>query len=134
MTFSRILMLASAAVMALAGFGATFLADDLVRWSGAPATPLAVLLVQLLGALYLGFAMLNWTVRDSVIGGIYGRPVAMANLLHFVPAAIACAKLVLRTPQPAAVWAVAAVYALFAISFTIMTFRHPLPAPVPAPA
>jgi hypothetical protein len=134
MAYSRILMLASAVVMALAGLGASFLADDLVRWSGAPVAPLAVLLVQLLGAIYLGMAMLNWSVRDAVIGGIYGRPVAMANILHFVPAAIACLKLVLRTPQPGAVWAVAAVYAVFATSFLVLTFRHPLRSPAPAVA
>ena len=39
---------------------------------------------QILGALYFGFAMLNWTAKANLIGGIYSRPVAIGNFTHFL--------------------------------------------------
>jgi hypothetical protein len=134
MSFSRVLMTASAAVLALAGLAASFLPDEILRWSGTPAGPALVLLVQVAGALYLGFAGLNWMARNTIIGGIYGRPVLTANLLHFLCAALACAKLVASTPAARFLWPLALAYSAFAAGFGALMLRDPLPAPRPAPA
>ncbi|MDB4949392.1 MAG: hypothetical protein JWM27_2041 [Gemmatimonadetes bacterium] len=134
MSFSRILMTAGAAVLALAGLAASFLPDEILRWSGTPAGPAPVLLVQVAGALYLGFAALDWMSRHTLIGGIYGRPVLTANLLHFLCAALACGKLVAGTPAARFLWPVALVYAVFAAGFGALMFRDPLPASTLAPA
>lgn len=40
--------------------------------------------MQIIGGLYLGFAMLNWFTRSARIGGIYNRPVVLGNLIHFI--------------------------------------------------
>ena len=69
--------------MALAGLFCSFLPEEsLVLLGSEPDTP-TIILVQVTGALYMGFAMLNWMARSSVIGGIYGRPLSMGNFLHF---------------------------------------------------
>ena len=77
------------------------------------------LLVQLLGALWFAFAMVNWTARGSLIGGIYNRPVAIGNLTHFVIGAFALGKDGTLMP-------VAIVYALFAVAFAFLFFRSPV--------
>jgi len=43
---------------------------------------------QLLGAAWLGLAMLNWMSRGVSIGGIYARPLVVTNLAHTFPAAM----------------------------------------------
>jgi hypothetical protein len=34
-------------------------------------------------ALYLGFTMLNWMVKGSLITGIYNQPIAVGNFMDF---------------------------------------------------
>lgn len=51
-----------------------------------------VLIMQVTGALYFGFAMLNWMAKSILIGGIYARPVSIGNFCHFGIAALALVK------------------------------------------
>ena len=129
---TRTLMTLSALVMGALGLAATFLPHEILERAGVPALPPAVLAVQVGGALYLGFAMLDWMARANLIGGIYSRPVAVANLSHFAVAGLALLKVVLAGERSVVVVAALAVYALFAIAFAVVVFRHPLaidPAP-----
>ncbi len=122
---TRILMALSALLMALLGLGATFLPQEILAWFGAsPAGP-GVLLVQVVGALYLGFAMLNWMSRANRIGGIYNRPIAVGNLLHFAVVAITLLKAVAGGSRDIAVLGGLAVYVLFAVGFGLVVFTHP---------
>lgn len=89
---TRILMIASALAMGAAGLAATFAPLELLgALKVAPSGPLPVL-IQLLGALYIGFALANWTAKANVIGGIYSRPLSLANCVHFVAGALALLK------------------------------------------
>jgi hypothetical protein len=124
----RVLMRASALVLCTLGLVGTFLPDSVLTRAGAPATPALMLLVQTLGALYLGFAGLNWMARDNLIGGIYGRPVAVGNLLHFLTAGLAAIKLVPQAEEVPWVWPFAVIYSIFAVSFALVLFRHPVSA------
>lgn len=51
-------------------------------------TEVASVLVQLLGRSYFAFAMMNWTAKDSTIGGVYARLVSLANFSHFFAGAL----------------------------------------------
>jgi hypothetical protein len=115
-------MAVSAAFMAILGVAATFAPDELLPRLGAPATPALTLAIQLLGALYLAFAILNWTARQSLIGGIYNRPVALGNMLHFTAGALALIKGAAGTELVA----LAALYALFAVAFGWVLFTSPV--------
>ena len=133
MSFSRLLMTVSAGVLAALGLAATFLPQELLARLGlAPDAPL-VLLVQVLGALWLGFAMLDWMARGSAIGGIYGRPLVVGNLLHFASASLAFGKLASRAPELRALWPLGLVYALLALGFAVAMFRAPAPVSSGAP-
>ena len=71
--------------------------------------------------------LLNWRSKGSFIGGIYNRPIAMANLTHFVIAGLALIKGVLANPSLSyVIWSIAIIYSIFAILFGIVAFKHPV--------
>lgn len=126
---TKIMMSLSAAVLAALGIALTFLPEELTLYLGAEPDRLFVLVLQVVGALYAGFAMLNWMNKGSRIGGIYNRPICIANFAHFFIAGMALLKFLFRYPeQPALLWLVCAVYAGLAAWFGLTLFRHPLPA------
>ena len=108
----------SAAWMALVGLIATFLPQEVLARYGAAPDRHAALFLQVLGAAYLGFAMMNWMAREVLIGGIYSRPLAMGNMVHFMVGGLALVK--------GGLVVVALVYAAFAVWFGFVMFRHPL--------
>ena len=87
----------------------------------SPSEPLPVI-VQVLGALYVAFALANWTAKDSLIGGIYARPLALGNCVHFVVAALALFKHELKSGFQGPLVAALAVYVLFALAFSWLVF------------
>ncbi|MFL3027531.1 MAG: hypothetical protein ACJZ1O_04495 [Candidatus Neomarinimicrobiota bacterium] len=85
------------------------------------------LLMQIIGSLYFAFAMLNWMSKGSIIGGIYNRPIAIANLTHFVIAGLALIKGILANPSLSyVIWSIAIIYSIFATLFGIVAFKHPV--------
>ncbi len=99
--------------------------ETLRHFNATPAGP-AVLLVQAGGALYLGFAILNWMARAIMIGGIYARPVAMGNFLHFAVAALAGWKWITRAAvKPAEVIILCIADSVFALWFGAVLFGRP---------
>lgn len=130
---TRILMTASALVLALLGLPCIFAPDAVLKELTGGTSAAAELLVQVTGALYLGFAGLNWMGRANLIGGIYGRPVAIGNLMHFLVAAIALLKFAYATPS-APMWALAAAYAILAAAFGLIVFGNPLRSADPKPS
>jgi hypothetical protein len=119
---TKILMASSAFVMAALGVAATFLPQEIIASLGGGGGRMLPLLVQVLGATYLGFAMLNWMAKESLIGGIYSRPVSMGNFLHFAVAGIALVKAVVAGERAVAVLVCAAIYVVFAVAFGAVVF------------
>ncbi|MEC9007310.1 MAG: hypothetical protein VX731_04205, partial [Candidatus Neomarinimicrobiota bacterium] len=78
-----------------------------------------------IGSFYFAFAMLNWMSKGSLIGGIYNRPIALANWTHFFIAGLALIKGVLANPSLSyVIWSIAIIYSIFAILFGIVLFKH----------
>jgi hypothetical protein len=126
---TKFTMAASAVVLALAGLSASFLPQEIAASIGAEQLPLVPFAIQLIGALYLAFAMANWMARESLIGGIYNRPLAVANVLHFTMGALALVKGVVAGQRATAMLAAALVYSLFAIAFARVLFTSPVTTP-----
>ena len=122
---TRLLMRASAALLVALGLAATFMPEEILGRFGAAPVGAGVVLVQLAGALYLGFAFLDWMTQGNLIGGIYGRPVAIANFSHFMIGALALAKAVVAGARAPEMMVGAAVYGLFAVAFAFVAFTHP---------
>jgi hypothetical protein len=125
MTFSKALLSASAILMGVMGLGTTFMADDLLRHVRQPEAPILMLFVQTIGALYLAFAMLNWMLRGVTAGGIYARPLIVANLVHFLMVAIVLLRWA-ATGAPPGILVLAALFTILALSFGALMFRDPV--------
>jgi hypothetical protein len=124
---TKLLMSLSAALMAALGICATFFPQEILARAGCACGGAGVVVIQITGALYLGFAMLNWMARSNLIGGIYSRPVAVGNLLHFAVVAITLAKAVIGgSMRTAEVVVGCVIYSLFAVWFGFVVFTHPI--------
>jgi hypothetical protein len=119
---TRALMAASAVFLGITGVAALFAPDEILRAANVPASPFLPTLIQLCAALLLGFAMTNWMVKGSRVGGIYNRPIAVGNLLHFAVGAITLDRFALHGHEAWPVIALAAVYTLFAVGFGLVVF------------
>jgi hypothetical protein len=117
---TKALMSVTSLFLAIAGLAATFLPQELLATVGAPAGGVLPVVVQLAGALYLGFALLDWMARGSTIGGIYNRPLAMANQFHFFVGTMALLKAAHGTPLAVSLLAIP--YALFTVAFSYLVF------------
>ena len=89
---TRWLLTTSALILAVLGVALSFLPQEVLTLPGAPAAPRLVLLIQLGGAMALAWAILNWMSRGQRVGGIYSRPLALANVLHFATGSVTLLK------------------------------------------
>lgn len=122
---TKLVMTAAAAVLGALGIGFTFAPDEVhALIAGAPSAGGSIAL-QLTGALYLGFAMLDWTAKATLLGGIYGRPTVIGNLLHFTMGALALLKVSFATEASPTVLSLALLYTGFAVLFARMLFASP---------
>ena len=78
------LLSSSAVIMGLLGLTGTFIPEEISTILGIDPSPITLILLQIIGGLYLGFAMLNWFTRSALIGGIYNKPVVLGNLIHYI--------------------------------------------------
>ncbi len=121
------LMNLNAIMLALIGISLIFLPKEILDYFELSASDTLELLMQITGSLYFAFAMLNWMSKGSIIGGIYGRPIAIANLTHFVIAGLSLIKgIMANTGLSYVIWSIAIVYSIFAILFGIVAFKHPV--------
>ena len=125
---TKILMMLSAVFMALLGLLTSYWPDKVLETHGTIPDNATLLLIQMMGALYLGFAILNWTARGVLIGGIYARPLALGNFLHFAMVGVMLAKAAI-THGVVQLATSAAVFSSFAIWFGIVLFTSPVKAP-----
>lgn len=123
----NLLLTVSAAAYLLAAIALLFAADELLHLARGAASQLDVALLQLLGAALFGFAMLNWLSRYSIVGGIFSRPLVVANLAHTATAALMLGHLAVR--QPVSPWLAGATlaYAALGVAFGARLFLPPRP-------
>ena len=124
---TKILMTLSAIILALIGISLIFLPKEILDYLELSVSETLQLLMQIIGSFYFALGILNWMSKGSIIGGIYNRPIAMANLTHFVIAGLALIKGILANPSISyVIWSIAIIYSIFAILYGIVAFRHPV--------
>jgi hypothetical protein len=124
---TKILMSLSAFSMGLIGLLCTFLPDEMLMLMGLDWVKYLSLFIQVLGALYLGFAMLNWTAKANLIGGIYSKPIAMANFTHYMIGALAIVKYLMTHHDMITLLLLPLlIYVIFAICFAKVSFTSPV--------
>jgi hypothetical protein len=125
-SYSKILMTISALFLGIIGIFLSFLPKEIINYLNINSNVITILLFQLLGALYLGFGILNWMLKGSRIGGIYNRPVLIGNLMHFLVGAIALIKIVTSIQAYSEIIIfLMIVYSTLSISFAILFKSNP---------
>ncbi|MBC7417374.1 MAG: hypothetical protein H7325_04375 [Pedobacter sp.] len=122
---TKYLMMASAIFMGILGLACTFLPKEMLDYVNLTATTLPALFIQITGALYLGFALMNWTAKTVLIGKIYAKPLSLGNFLHFTMAAITFTKAAFHDPNSTYIIIAAVAYSIFAVLFGIVLFTNP---------
>lgn len=125
MSRPNFLLAGSAVVYFAAAVVAIFAGEEILPRSGAAGTVLERILVQVLGASLFGFAMLNWMNRFATIGGIYGRPLVVANFAHGFTAAMAILQVSRRTSFTMPALIALAAYGTIAVGFGAALFASP---------
>lgn len=122
---TKLLLSISALILGLPGVFLLFAPDIALASLGGISDPTALLLVQIAGGLAVALGMNNWMARGTVMGGIYGRPLLVANLCAFFTAGLSMAK----APEPLVgqpvVVALAIVLLLCGLAFGRLLFVHP---------
>jgi len=123
---TKLIMIVSAVCLAAAGVGLSFFPKEIANYIGLDSTKASQLVMQILGALYFGFAMLNWMAKGSIIGGIYNKPLIVANMSHFLIGALSLIKGLMSTSNPSYQLVIlTGIYTIFAVLFAILFIRHP---------
>jgi len=125
---TKLIMKSTAILLAAIGLSLTFAPDKVVESLGIDNSVVLQLMFQLLGAAYFAFAMLNWMAKGAIIGGIYNRPIVVANLAHFLIGGLALTKAAFSNHQlPVVLSVLAGFYMVAALVFWILMSRHPVP-------
>lgn len=119
-------MMASALLMGVVGIVLSFGPQEILGALGQDSNQISVIAIQLMGALYFGFAMTNWMAKGAIIGGIYSRPISVGNFTHFFIGGLALAKTYLNGSNlPLIILLTAIIYLVFSILFGYLLFTHP---------
>ena len=123
---TKLLMTLSALLCAIIGILLSFLPNEIAEYLSVEPTIITILFLQILGALYLGFGILNWMAKGTLIGGIYNRPIAFGNLMHFVVGAITLVKVIsnIQTHTEIIIF-LTVFYAIFALLFIYVLKTNP---------
>ena len=123
---TKTLMIISAIFLAVNGFGFTFFPNEIAGLLINDDNYIFILILQILGALYLGFSILNWMSKASLIGGIYNKPILIGNLLHFFTASMALIKLAFNVETNLQlIFSYTIIYSLFTLFFGYVFFTNP---------
>lgn len=124
---TKLILSTSAIFLGLLGLSFTFAPSEFARYI-VSETNYPPLFLQLLGAIYVGFALVNWTAKGAIIGGIYNKPIALGNFAHFTIGALTLIKIPFKSFTEFPILLIIAIfYITFAIIFGLINFKHPLP-------
>ena len=123
---TKILMTSSALFLATIGILLSFLPNEIVEYLNVEPNIITILFLKIMSALYLGFGILNWMAKGTLIGGIYNRPIAIGNLMHFGVGAIALVKISSNIQiHSEIIISLSAVYVIFALLFAYVFRTNP---------
>jgi hypothetical protein len=123
---TKIVMTSSAIFLGVLGFLLSFLPSEIMAYLSVEPTIITTLFLKILSALYLGFGILNWMAKGSIIGGIYNRPIVIGNLMHFGVGAIALIKIVSHIETHSEIIiSLTVLYVIFTILFTYIFKNNP---------
>lgn len=121
---SNIALTIAALLLGVLGVVLSFLPQELFQLFNEPTGTFGILSVKLLGLCMIGLSAINWMSKDRLIGGIYNRPLALANTLHFCIGAV----ILIKTLMVTFYWSLFILsffYAVFGVAFFKIMFTTP---------
>ena len=122
---SKYIMIFSAFSLGIIGILLLFLPQEFIAAIQIKGSIELEIILQILGSVYLGFAILNWNSRFKIIGGIYSRPLVLANFTHSFIAAITLLKNYSHFQNSIVYLTLTAIYFLSSVLFAKLMFTHP---------
>jgi len=123
---TKIVMTISALFLAAIGGLLSFLPNEIANFLNIEPNNITTLFLMLLSSLYLGFGMLNWMAKGTLIGGIYNKPIVIGNLMHFGVGGIALVKVASKIKTNSEiVISLAVAYVIFTILFFYIFRKNP---------
>ena len=124
---TKIIMTSSALFYAIIGVLICFLPNEIAGYLEVESTIITIIFLNILSALFLGFGILNWMAKGTLIGGIYNKPILIGNLMHFGFGAIGFVKVVfdIRTHLEIVI-SLTVVYWIFTILFVYIFRTTPI--------
>ncbi len=129
---TKAIMMGSAGVFVILGGVTLFFPQELVAALGLD--PAAQLPVQLLAGGLFAIAVLNWTGRGAIYGGIYGRPIVLANFGFGTITGGSLISAIMDGALASSSWPLAGIFVAQALCFAMMMWRPPWPADSPSSA
>jgi len=123
---TKIVMTVSALFLCALGISFSFFNKEINGYFNNDSNSINILSLQLLSALYLGFGLMNWMAKETRIGGIYNRPIAIGNFMHFGVGALALIKIVSKIElHQEIIIGLTVVYSIFAVCFAYIFRTNP---------
>ncbi|MFT6802609.1 MAG: hypothetical protein ACJA2N_001798 [Salibacteraceae bacterium] len=123
---TKILMISSTVILGIVGVLLTFVPREILASTSVITNSITILFLQMLGALYLGFAILNWMAKGVTMGGIYNKPIVLGNLMHFGVGSLAMIKMVTEIQiHVEIIMSLMIVYTVFAVLFGYVFKTNP---------
>lgn len=123
---TKLVMTTSSLFLGIIGAMLSFLPNEIADYLSVQPNSITMLFFMLMSSLYLGFGILNWTAKGTLIGGIYNRPIAIGNLMHFGVGAIALFKVASSIQSHSEiVISLAVAYGIFTILFFYIFRKNP---------
>jgi len=117
----RWLLTATAALLFTLGLPLLFAADVLAAWIGAPSSA-GEALAQLAASGLLGLGVINWWWRGNTVGGVYGRPLGLGNLLCFISAGTSLGRATWTGEFPGVMWVLVLLLIMLVLAFSWRMF------------
>jgi hypothetical protein len=122
----KFLMIASAIVMVIMGLILIFMPNETLQFLNQEQNDVLALILQLMGALYFGFAILNWMAKNVLIGGIYAKPLSAGNFTHFFIGGLTLIKIAINGNYTVIyIWILTILYIVLAAGFGLVSFSSP---------
>ena len=119
------LLFASALLLMGLGIVTLFAPDEIAGLLSRSGQATSGVVVQILAGALFALGILDWMNRYATIGGIYGRPVVLANFAFFFITATTLARLALATGAGVALWGATGVCAVLAALYAQLFFGAP---------
>lgn len=123
---TKILMTASALFLGIIGIILFFFTQEISTYLNFDINLISILFLQILSSFYLGLGILNWMAKSNLIGGIYSRPLAIGNLMHFGVSAIAFIKIIYKIKTHFEfILVLTIIYSIFTLCFAYIFMTNP---------